>query len=97
MITSIRVTPEQLSSLSADVGHGAAEIDATLARLRAQIEPIGGDWAGMAASEFQALWAQWQSAARDLNAALGGMSDLLRRAGDAYAQAEAGVAASFRH
>jgi hypothetical protein len=34
--------------------------------------------------------------ARDLNAALGGVSALLRRAGDAYAQAEAGIAATFR-
>ena len=96
MTTGIRVTPEHLGALAADVGRGSAEIDATLGRLRGQIEPIGGDWAGSAASEFQALWAQWQAAARDLNAALGGISDLLRRAADAYAQAEAGIAASFR-
>jgi WXG100 family type VII secretion target len=97
MAASIRVTPEQLGSLSAAVGRGSTEIDGTLAQLRGQIEPIGGEWAGTAASEFHALWMQWQSAARDLNAALGGISDLLRRAADAYAQAEAGIAASFRH
>jgi WXG100 family type VII secretion target len=60
------------------------------------MEPIGGDWAGAAAAEFQSLWSQWQSAARDLIAALDGISALLRRAGDAYAQAEARIAATFR-
>ncbi|HEY8114053.1 MAG TPA: WXG100 family type VII secretion target [Actinomycetes bacterium] len=96
MSTRIQVTPEHLDALSSEVGRGSTEIDATLARLRAHIEPIGGDWAGAAAAEFQSLWSQWQSAARDLNAALGGISALLRRAGDAYAQAEASIAATFR-
>jgi WXG100 family type VII secretion target len=96
MSTRIQVTPEHLDALSSEVGRGSTEIDATLARLRAHIEPIGGDWAGAAAAECQSLWSQWQSAARDLNAALGGISALLRRAGDAYAQAEASIAATFR-
>lgn len=93
----IRVTPAQLESLAADVGGRSAEIEDTLSRLRARIEPlIDGEWAGQAAGEFQSLWAQWQRAAADLTTALHGIGQLLRRAGDAYAQAEASIAASFR-
>lgn len=97
MQAGIRVTPEQLRALSAQVGGGSADIDIALAGLRASIEPLAaGDWAGNAAAEFQGLWAQWQHAARDLIEALLGISRLLSRAGDAYAQAEASIAASFR-
>lgn len=97
MQAGIRVTPEQLQALSAHVGGGSADIDMTLARLRASIEPLAaGEWAGNAAAEFQGLWSQWQNAARDLTEALLGISRLLSRAGDAYADAEASIAASFR-
>ncbi len=97
MSAGIRVTPEQLHGLSGEVAGGSADIDVTLTRLRGRIEPLAaGEWAGQAAAEFQGLWAQWQSAARDLNGALHGISQLLSRASDAYAQAEASIAATFR-
>ena len=93
----IRVTPAHLESLAVEVGGCSAAIEETLGRLRARIEPLtGGEWAGHAAGEFEALWSQWQRGAADLNAALHGISQLLRRAADAYAEAEATIAASFR-
>jgi WXG100 family type VII secretion target len=97
MSVGIKVTPEQLHSLSASVSRGSGEIDGTLAGLRGQIAPlVGGDWAGQASAQFNALWEQWQDGARQLNDALSGISGLLGQAGASYAQAESQIASSFR-
>ena len=95
-MNGIRVTPEQLHTVSGGVVRGSSEIDATLAGLRAQVLPmVGGDWAGPAASQFTAMFDQWQRAAGELSRALLGISTLLGNAGAAYAQAEHQITASF--
>ena len=97
MSSSIRVSPEQLQSLAATVSAGSGAIDQQLGSLRARVAPlVGGDWAGPAAGQFTAMWEQWQRAAADLNHALQGISALLARAGQAYAQSESAIASSFR-
>ncbi len=96
-MAGIKVTPEQLQTLSGNVSRGSADIDATLASLRSQIAPlVGGDWAGQASAQFNALWEQWQTNARGLNEALQGIAALLGQAGASYAQAEQQIASSFR-
>lgn len=96
-MTVIKVTPEQLQQLSGSVSSGSADIAATLSGLHGQVGPlVGGEWAGAASSQFNALWQQWQQSARGLTEALAGMSSLLGQAGAAYAQAEQQIAASFR-
>lgn len=93
----IRVTPEQLHGLSGQVLRGAADIDGLLGGLRAQVAPLAdGVWAGQAAGQFQVLWEQWHRSARDLAGALDGIGRLLDGAATQYAQAEAGIAATFR-
>jgi WXG100 family type VII secretion target len=96
-MTAIKVTPEQLGQLSGAIRHGSGEIDGILSSLRSQLSPLaGGDWAGPAAAQFTAMFEQWQRSARDLNAALQGISSLLAGAGSSYTQAEQQIAASFR-
>lgn len=96
-MAGIKVTPEQLQTLSGNVSRGSGDIDATLGSLRSQIAPlVGGDWAGQASAQFTALWEQWQTNAKGLNEALMGISSLLGQAGVSYAQAEQQIAASFR-
>src|SRR3954470_9233202 len=76
-VSGIRVTPEQLQSLSGRVSNGAGSIDSELRSLAASLAPLGGDWAGVAQARFQALWADWQRNAHGLNEALTGISQLL--------------------
>lgn len=95
-MNGIRVTPEQLHTVSGGVVRGSSEIDSTLAGLRAQVLPmVGGEWAGPASAQFTAMFEQWQRAAGELNRALQGISRLLANAGASYAQAEAQITASF--
>jgi 6 kDa early secretory antigenic target len=92
----IRVTPEQLSSVSAQLKGGAGSIDSTLSHLAAQVAPLGSDWAGAGQARFQALWTQWHTASRQLHQALVDISVLMSRASTAYETNDTQVGASFR-
>jgi WXG100 family type VII secretion target len=96
-MTGIRVTPDQLQTLAGRVRTGAGTIDGELHSLAGSLAPLGGDWAGQAQAQFQALWADWQRNAKGLNEALQGIATLLQGAGAAYQQAEDAVASSFRY
>jgi WXG100 family type VII secretion target len=91
----IRVTPEQLGSVSAQLNGGASSIEATLSLLAAQVGPLGSDWAGTGQARFLALWQQWQTSSRQLHQALADISVLMRQASVAYEANDAQVGASF--
>ncbi len=91
----IRVTPEQLASVSAQLNGGAGTIDATLNQLSGQVAPLGSDWAGAGQARFQAAWEQWQTSQRNLHQALETISQLTGQAGTAYADNDAQVGQSF--
>jgi WXG100 family type VII secretion target len=95
-MNGIRVTPEQLHTVSMGVARGSTEIDSTLAGLRGQVLPmVGGEWAGAASAQFTAMFEQWQRAANELSQALRGISHLLAGAGAGYAQVERDIVTSF--
>jgi WXG100 family type VII secretion target len=91
----IRVTPQQLGDVAAQLTAGAANVDAILAKLASTVAPLGSDWAGMAQGRFQALWAQWERDARGIHHALTGISSLMSKASVGYDEAEQSIAASF--
>lgn len=92
----IKVTPEQLQSLSQRVNASSQQIAAELAALRKVITPLGSDWAGAAHGRFNQLWIEWEAGAKSVHDALTGISGLLGQAGAAYSDAESKIAASFR-
>ncbi len=97
MTVGIKVTPEQLQALSAQVSRGSGEIEQQLGSLQGVVSPlVGGDWAGQAQAQFNALWDEWHRSATSLKQALDGISQLMTNAGSAYAQAEQSIAATFR-
>ena len=65
--TGIRVTPEQLQQVSAQLDAGASSIEGTLRQLAATVAPLGSDWAGVAQSRFLELWAEWQHSGATLH------------------------------
>jgi WXG100 family type VII secretion target len=95
VMSGIRVTPEQLQTLSGRVGAGSASIETELRGLSSSLAPLGSDWAGMAQARFLQLWAEWQRSAEGLHAALTGISQMLQQAGASYADAEQAIASSF--
>lgn len=96
-MSALRVTPDQLQSMSGGVARTSADIRGQQQSLKAQLSPLfGSDWTGAAAAQFATLYDQFDQHARGLSDALDGIGQLLGRAGSTYADAEQQIAASFR-
>ncbi len=96
-MSGLKVTPTQLQTLSGSVARTSTDVRGAHQALRAQLTPLfGADWSGAAASQFTALYEQFDLHARGLSDALDGIGQLLNRAGGSYADVEQQIAASFR-
>ncbi|MGH8960951.1 MAG: WXG100 family type VII secretion target [Jatrophihabitantaceae bacterium] len=94
---NLKVTPSQLATLGTAVSRVSAEVRGEHQSLRGQLSPLfGADWSGAAASQFAALYEQFDRHARGMSDALDGIGHLLARAGAAYADVEQQIASSFR-
>ncbi len=93
---NIRVTPEQLQSISGQLNSGAGEIESINSQLKSQVAPLGGDWAGVAQARFHELWAEWERSSQGIQHALQGISQLMGQASMNYADTEQAVASSFQ-
>lgn len=93
---NIRVTPEQLQSISGQLNGGAANIEQINSQLQSQVAPLGSDWAGVAQARFHELWAEWQRSSQGIQQALHGISQLMGQASANYADTEQAVASTFQ-
>jgi WXG100 family type VII secretion target len=92
----IRVTSEELHSLSGQVMAGSGSIQDQLARMAGEVSGIvGGEWQGTASSQFNTLWDEWQRSAAGLKDALDGISRLLAHAGTQYQTTEDAIRSSM--
>ncbi len=92
----IKVTSEDLQSLSAQVASGSASIQDQLSRMAGEVTSVvGGDWQGAASSQFNTLWDEWQRSAAGLRDALDGISRLLGSAASQYQTTEDAIRASM--
>ena len=87
---NIRVSPEQLMSVSSQLQGGAATIESTLA----QVAPLEGEWQGVAKARFQELWMEWHRSSQGIKEALTGISQLTMQAGSKYEGNEQEIAGS---
>lgn len=96
-MTGLKVSPQQLSALGGSCGRTALDVRGQHASLKSQLTPLfGADWAGTAATQFAALYEQFNKSAEGMTAALEGIGGLLNSAGQSYAAVEQQIAASFR-
>lgn len=94
-VGNIRVTPEQLQAIGAQLNGGAANIEQINSQLQSQVAPLGSDWAGVAQARFHELWAEWQRSSQGIQQALTGISQLMNQASVNYSDTEAAVASTF--
>ncbi len=86
---ALKVTPDQLQSLSGNVSRISADVRGSHQNLKGQLVPLfGADWSGQAAAQFTALYDQFDQHAKGLSDALDGIGQLLSRAGATYAEVE---------
>ena len=50
-----------LQGASGDVARNAADIESSVAALMGRLNGLHGSWTGAAATEFEAVFAEWQS------------------------------------
>lgn len=93
---TIGATPETLHQLSAEIQQGAAAIELLLDQIAAKVRPLTTDWQGAASESFDELWSQWQAGAEHINHALVAISELLAKAGDAYAETDRSISLAFQ-
>jgi WXG100 family type VII secretion target len=92
----IKVTSEDLHSLSGQVASGSASIQDQLGRMASEVSAVvGGDWQGIASSQFNTLWDEWQRSAAGLRDALDGISRLLANAATQYQTTEDAIRSSM--
>jgi WXG100 family type VII secretion target len=92
----IGVTPENLQLLSEEILEGATSIESMLGELERRVRPLASEWQGSASESFESLWQQWQSGASHVHQALVAISELLSKAGLAYAEADRSIADAFQ-
>ncbi|HEY3773590.1 MAG TPA: WXG100 family type VII secretion target [Solirubrobacteraceae bacterium] len=93
----IKVTAEDLHSLSSQVSTGSTQIQDQLSRMQNEVlNVVGGDWQGAASGQFNSLWDEWQRSAAGLKDALDGISRLLNNAGTQYQSTEDAIRSSMQ-
>jgi WXG100 family type VII secretion target len=96
MGAGIKVTPESLHSNAATVNSRAGDVEGIQKGLNSQLGGlVGGEWAGNASAQFDALWQKYNQGAQQMIEALRGIGTLLNNAGTAYHDAEAAIAKTF--
>lgn len=92
----IKVTAEELHTLSGHVSTGSTQIQDQLHRMQSQVlSVVGSEWQGQASGQFNHLWDEWQRSAAGLKDALDGISRLLANAATQYSQTEQGISHTF--
>lgn len=82
------VTFGSIATAETDTRSIAGQIDATLDDLKAYLAPMVSTWSGTAATEYNALQSQWDTAAAELNTILRTIADALNKANENYNRAE---------
>lgn len=92
----IKVTAEELQQLSAQLQTTAGSIQGESDGARGQVQAlVGAGWEGAASAQFDALFQQWDTSAKQLIEALTGIGALLKQAGTTYEETEQAVTRSF--
>ena len=96
-MAAIKVTSEQLSSVSSQLRAGSEDVAQQLASMESQVRAlVDADWQGAASESFRDLYEQWHRGARDVKEALDGISEMLAGAARTYQETEDQLAAQLR-
>jgi early secretory antigenic target protein ESAT-6 len=77
-----------INEAAMDADSIAGQIAQQLGDLKSYLAPLLATWSGQASSDFQALQANWDTSAGDLNQVLRQITQALRAAGDNYQTTE---------
>ncbi len=70
-------TPDEMARAARHVAAVNQAVQGELTALRGRLEPLAGAWVGRASAQFAQLMARWDTDARSLNQALGGIGQAI--------------------
>jgi|SRR5438067_1717654 WXG100 family type VII secretion target len=86
---AIKVTSEQLHSVSSQLNSGSEEVSQRLEHMRSQVQQlVDADWTGAASNSFNDLYTEWNNGARQVKEALDGISRMLEQTARTYQETE---------
>ena len=96
-MTAIKVTSEQLHSVSSQLQTGSQDVSQQMASMEAKVRGlVDADWSGAASDSFRDLWDKWHRGAADVKEALDGIAQMLAKAAGAYQDTEDQLAQQLR-
>ena len=96
-MAAIKVTSEELQSVSSQLQAGSEDVSQRLASMESQVRAlVDADWQGAASDSFRDLYEKWHRGARDVKEALDGISQMLAGAARTYQETEDQLAAQLR-
>jgi WXG100 family type VII secretion target len=85
----IKVTAEELHSVSGQLGTAAQNINDANTSAMGQVNGlVGAGWEGAASTQFDTLFNSWKTGAMQVQEALAGIGQLLNNAATTYTQTE---------
>ncbi len=91
------VDTERIHAASSDMTTIAGEIESSVGAMHSRLTSLEGAWTGTAATEFQAVVAEWAALQQRLRGDLAQIAELTARAGSTYQSTEDGVRGMFAH
>lgn len=84
-MAQIRVTPEELESLSTKISSNGNIVSEQISTATAAVQNlVNQGWAGAASTQFDAIWREWANGAQQIQEAMMNMSAYLSKAATAY-------------
>lgn len=94
---AIKVTSEQLDSVSNQLKSGSEDVAQQLQSMESQVKGVvDADWQGAASDSFRNMWDQWQVGAKQVKEALDGISQMMGQAANTYRDTEEQLANQMR-
>jgi WXG100 family type VII secretion target len=81
-------TTEEMARAAQHVSSVNQSVQGELSALRGRLEPLAGAWVGQAAAQFAQLMIRWDTDARALNQALGGIGHAIEGSRNTYQRQE---------
>jgi ESAT-6 family protein len=81
-------TTEEMARAAQHVASVNQSVQGELSALRGRLEPLAGAWVGQAAAQFAQLMIRWDTDARALNQALGGIGHAIEGSRNTYQRQE---------
>lgn len=96
MAGRILATPEEMRSAASSLDSQAQELVQMLSKIKSQIDSLSPMWQGQAATNFNALMAQWSNDVQNIETVLSTVSNNLQKAAQSYEDIDMSISRGFQ-